>query len=337
MKNKNRIKKTMLLLSVLLLVLTPIMAFSEAVCEDGACIYDGEIGFILTDDLKLSLEINDVVVNQTQISLSPNVLYPFEIGYNRTTGIIHLEMNGQNVTFISSNGMVYDELKAIVYSNLGFDLVHIQNLAINSTEITSLLQSGVPPGGETTDFKGVTVTDWDSGKFGVIVTGNFQANSLGISNTKEPMAIYLNGGEYLPFPDAVILSGATTEASQTLEINDPSAILGALSVTIFLNTQHFIEGLGGIIWKEVYLNEKIMDYEVLIFPTNEIVDFENIIYGDVFETTEPISIGACVDCTFETISITDGNLNGFSVISQFGEAVSIMPSGEYDLYGILNN
>ena len=167
---KFNFRKFAILMSVLLFSLAPIMAFDEVLCSNGDCVYGGEISFLLDGDLEMMMEIDNVKTNSTYITFESEVITPFEISYDRITGILSYTMNGETLTHQAEIGMIYSELKIISFSRIGWDGVYIENLLIDNVFPISSVTGAV--GGDSQPVtSGVTLMNFNSGENGFTLTG----------------------------------------------------------------------------------------------------------------------------------------------------------------------
>jgi len=102
-----------------------------------------------------------------------------------------------------------------------------------------------------------------------------------------------------------INAGQTTVAPiETVNLDaETSSVLGGL-ISSLVNTktvQRWIDFTGINVWfSEQTTTEPVLDFELYAFPTDTIIGWDSITTGDMFETSEVVTIGDCVDCSWET-------------------------------------
>lgn len=105
------------------------------------------------------------------------------------------------------------------------------------------------------------------------------------------------------------ISDIILEPSQILEADyedttsSATSEISAIVSSYFLSDTKFLE-FGGVNIYEKTITESVQNFEMFLVPSDEVVDFSNLNYNSVFETSEEISLRDSSLHTFETLNFS---------------------------------
>ena len=330
---KLNFKKSLVLLSLLSFAcLSSISAYDLTACDSVATCYDS-----LTDkdvNFKLNYSQNYMIEYPWGISTTHLIWnwagaeVPFIVSYNSVTGNLDFSINGVNVQTMAIPEQVFETLTITSIIPIGKSVVvSLTGMTLNGEVLSDI--------STTSATNGLIFSNFVSEEEGFILSGNIEVtDGAGTIPTLPFFNVILSGMvDIASLSEVIVIAGQTIEYEKTFLDNETTENLGGLNIQL-LETEIRTLNFGDIlIWENIII-DYIENFEVLVFETNGDLDLENLVYGEVFETSELIQFGMMTTPNaFETLNVVDNTnaKNGFSVLSSEFETLALIPVVDFSV------